>query len=251
MKLILISIGIIFFITYTLPLIWAKINIGNIFGIALGILLVITGASFDLIMQLCKNPAIRILLIFALTVFIIFLVSFIITLIKIIVHCSGNATCEKVIIILGCRVKGKVPTRALVSRCSAGYEHLIKNKDSIAILSGGQGADEEISEAQCMKSVLISMGIDESRLIIEDKSTSTRENLEFSKRIIQSLGYTGKIAIATNEYHLYRATLIARQCGLNVSRLSGRSIRFLRIPAFTREVFGIWQLKLKKMIKRR
>ena len=74
MKLILISIGIIFFITYTLPLIWAKINIGNIFGIALGILFVITGASFDLIIQLCKNPAIRILLIFALTVFIIFLI---------------------------------------------------------------------------------------------------------------------------------------------------------------------------------
>lgn len=251
MKLILISIGIIFFITYTLPLIWAKINIGNIFGILLGLLFIVTGTAFDVIVELCENTVIEILFIIAFILFIIFLILFIITLSKIVSHCSGNATNEKIIIILGCRVKGTKPTRALVSRCSAGYEHLIKNKDSIAILSGGQGADEEISEAQCMKSVLISMGIDESRLIIEDKSTSTRENLEFSKKIIQSLGYTGKIAIATNEYHLYRATLIARQCGLNVSRLSGRSIRFLRIPAFTREVFGIWQLMIKKMIKRR
>lgn len=251
MNLILISIGIIFFITYTLPLIWAKINIGNVFGIVLGLLFIVTGTAFDVIVELCENTVIEILFIIAFILFIIFLILFIITLSKIVSHCSGNATNEKIIIILGCRVKGTKPTRALISRCKAGYEHLIKNKDSIAILSGGQGADEEISEAQCMKSVLISMGIDESRLIIEDKSTSTRENLEFSKKIIQSLGYSGKIAIATNEYHLYRATLIARQCGLNVSRLSGRSIRFLRIPAFTREVFGIWQLKLKKMIKRR
>lgn len=251
MKLILISIGIIFFITYTLPLIWAKINIGNVFGIVLGLLFIVTGTAFDVIVELCENTVIEILFIIAFILFIIFLILFIITLSKIVSHCSGNATNEKIIIILGCRVKGTKPTRALISRCKAGYEHLIKSKDSIAILSGGQGADEEISEAQCMKNVLISMGIDESRLIIEDKSTSTRENLEFSKRIVQSLGYSGKIAIATNEYHLYRATLIARQCGLNVSRLSGRSIRFLRIPAFTREVFGIWQLKLKKMIKRR
>ena len=102
-----------------------------------------------------------------------------------------------------------------------------------------------------MKNILVSMGIDESRLIIEDKSTSTRENLLFSKRIIQDFGYSGKIAVATNEYHLYRATLIARQCGLKVSRLSGKSIKFLRIPAFTREVFGVWQLTLNKIIKRR
>lgn len=251
MKLILISIGIIIFITYTLPLIWAKINIGNVFGILLGALFICTGITFDAIIVICENTAFRILFLSVLAVFIIFLILFFITLTKIIRHCSSNATDEKIIIVLGCRVKSDKPTRALVSRCKAGYEHLIKNKDSIAILSGGQGADEAISEAQCMKNVLTSMGIDESRLIIEDKSTSTQENFEFSKRIIQSLGYSGKVAVATNEYHLYRATLIAKQCGLNAARLSGKSIKFLRIPAFTREVFGVWQLTLNKIIKRR
>lgn len=251
MKLILILIGIIIFITYTLPLIWAKVNIGNIFGILLGLLFIVTGTAFDVIVELCENTVIKILFIIAFILFIIFLILFIITLSKIVSHCSGNATNEKIIIILGCRVKGTKPTRALISRCKAGYEHLTKNIDSVAILSGGQGADEEISEAQCMKNILVSMGIDESRLIIEDKSTSTRENLLFSKRIIQDFGYSGKIAVATNEYHLYRATLIARQCGLKVSRLSGKSIKFLRIPAFTREVFGVWQLTLNKIIKRR
>lgn len=251
MKLILISIGIIIFITYTFPLIWAKINIGNVFGILLGVMFILTGITLDEIIKLCENAVIKALFLAALTIFIIFLILFFITLSKIIRHCSSNATNEKVIIILGCRVKGDKPTRALVSRCKAGYEHLIKNKDSIAILSGGQGADEAISEAQCMKNVLTSMGIDESRLIIEDKSTSTQENFEFSKRKIQSLGYSEKVAIATNEYHLYRATLIAKQCGLHAARLSGKSIRFLRIPAFTREVFGVWLFKIKKMIKRR
>lgn len=251
MKLILILIGIIIFITYAFPLIWAKINVGNIFGILLGVMFILTGITLDEIIKLCENTIIKALFLAALTIFIIFLILFFITLSKIIAHCSGNATDEGVIIILGCRVKGDKPTRALSSRCKAGYEHLIKNKNSIAILSGGQGADEKISEAQCMKNILISMGINENRLIMEDKSTSTQENFEFSKEIIETLGYSQKIAIATNEYHLYRALLIAKQCGLNATRISGKSIRFLRIPAFTREVFGVWLFKLNKIIKRR
>lgn len=251
MKLILITIGIIIFITYSIPLIWAKINIGNIFGIMLGGMFIFAGIVLDTILALLENTAFKVLMILALTVFIIFFALFFITLSKIIAHSSSNATDENAVIVLGCRVKGNEPTRALISRCKAGFEHLIKNKNSIAILSGGQGEDEAISEAQCMKNILTSMGIDESRLIIEDKSTSTQENFEFSNIILQRMGYSKKVAVATNEYHLYRATLIAKQCGLDASRLSGKSIKFLRIPAFTREVFGIWQFKIQNKIKRR
>lgn len=245
MKLILLSIAIIIFLIYTIPLIWAKISLGNIFGIIISIGLVILSLLYDELKQVYQTSFGKTIIIICIAIAGIFFFSFCVTMAKIIKATKKTATNEKVIIILGCRVKGDVPTRALVSRCNAAYNHLVQNKNSIAILSGGQGADENISEAECMKRFLLSKGIEENRLVIEDKSTSTEENFIFSKQLLNKIGYSGKVAVATNEYHLYRAKMIAEKFNIRTASLPGKSIRFLRIPAFTREVFGIWYLKIK------
>lgn len=147
------------------------------------------------------------------------------------------------IIVLGARVQDTSPSISLNERIHAAYDYLTQNPDVTAILSGGQGEDEGISEAQCMFEQLTSMGIEENRLWLEDKSTSTWENLNFSMKIIQEK--TGirpaKVGILSSEYHLYRAGLFAKDCGFEAVGIPAHTSRFtIRLNYFLREVAGVW-----------
>ena len=127
------------------------------------------------------------------------------------------------VVVLGCAVKGETPSQMLRLRIDAAEEFLKENPEAKAVLSGGQGSGEDISEALCMYRALIERGIDADRLYMEDKSTSTRENLAFSAEIIEQEGLSKNIAIVSNNFHLYRASLSAKALGLDYSG----------IPAFT------------------
>ena len=116
------------------------------------------------------------------------------------------------IIVLGAKVNGREPSGALRNRIDRAGEYLEANPDTIAILSGGQGSDEEISEAQCMYERLINRGIAPERLIKEDKSTDTSENMRFSRQLIPENAET--IGIVTNNFHMFRSLAIARKEGL-------------------------------------
>ena len=147
------------------------------------------------------------------------------------------------IIVLGARVQDISPSISLSERIDAAYDYLTANPEVIAVLSGGQGEDEGISEAQCMFEQLASRGISEDRLWLEDKSTSTWENLNFSLEIIEEK--TGnrpeKAGILSSEYHLYRAGLFAEDCGFEAVGIPARTQRFtIRLNYFLREVAGVW-----------
>lgn len=148
---------------------------------------------------------------------------------------------NSVLIVLGCRVYGDRASLMLNQRVNAAYDYLIENDGSVCILSGGQGDDEDISEAECMRRILTERGIDERRIYIEDKSTSTRENLQFSKRIIDENELGGRpVAIATNEFHQYRSQLIASELGMEaVAAVSGESALYLLPTYYVRELYGI------------
>lgn len=119
------------------------------------------------------------------------------------------------VIVLGCKVNGKSPSLMLRKRLEASVEYLNENKSAICIVSGGQGSNEGISEAECMYNYLTENGISSERIILEDKSTTTSENMEFSKRIIEEKGLSKDIAIATDGFHEFRASILARKAGLN------------------------------------
>lgn len=244
MKAVVIGIGVVIIAIYFSPLVKSKINIGNIFGIILGVSIIAVSLFFDKIVYLFSFTLGKIIIFFASVIISIFFIAFFITLIKIISNSRLSATNEDIVIILGCRVKGTVPTKALYSRCLSASKYLKTNPNAKAILSGGQGKDEQISEAECMYRILTSLGIDESRLIREEKSTSTYENLLYSKEFTD----TNRIAIATSEYHIYRAKLIAKELGLLASAIPAKSIPVLRVSYFTREVFGVWYLKIRKAL---
>ena len=150
------------------------------------------------------------------------------------------------VIVLGARVKGTVPSLAFASRINAAAKYLKENKDTIVIASGGKGSGEDISEAECIKRELVKQGISETRVILENHSTDTYENINFSKKLIPPNANVG--LVVTNNFHLYRAISIARDQGLDVQGLPAKTPRKAVIKSYTREYLAITKYYLKRYI---
>lgn len=147
------------------------------------------------------------------------------------------------VIVLGAKVNGTEPSISLSDRINAAYEYLKEYPDAVAVLSGGQGPDEGISEAQCMFNELTAYGIDPDRLWLEEQATSTWENLQFSLNIIEEK--TGArphtVGLLSSEYHLFRAGLFAEACGVEAKGVPApTSWISIKINYFMREVAGVW-----------
>ena len=114
-------------------------------------------------------------------------------------------------LVLGAWVNGRQPSRALRKRLDKALSCAEKDPAARLILSGGQGDDEEISEAVCMWNYLTAAGVEEERLILEDRSTSTRENLLFSDQLTGCA--SSRCGIISNDFHICRVMKLARQAG--------------------------------------
>lgn len=158
---------------------------------------------------------------------------------------SGNLD---YLIVLGAQVKGDVPSLSLKYRIDEACEYLKENPDTRAILSGGQGVGENISEAECMRQELLKMGIEEKRLIKEDYSTNTGENIDFSYEILKKLEEKTeelKVGIVTNDFHVYRGTMIAKKkMDSQIQGLPARSNAFLQVNYLVREFLGVVKDKM-------
>lgn len=119
------------------------------------------------------------------------------------------------LIVLGAGVYGTRPSASLRSRMDAAITYMNENPDVFAILSGGQGSGEDISEAEAMRRYLVEHGIEEDRLILENRSTDTVENLTFSFAIAKEKGFS-ELAIVTNDFHMYRSCRLAKTMGYEV-----------------------------------
>lgn len=122
-------------------------------------------------------------------------------------------------IVLGCRVVDDKPCPMLARRCDRARKYLDSDGKAVLILSGGKGSDEGISEAQAMYNYLTEAGVSPDRLIKEDKSTTTDENMKFSKAILESLTDTGEAVIITTSFHQFRAGIMARRQGIKTYKL--------------------------------
>ena len=149
------------------------------------------------------------------------------------------------VIVLGAGVNGSTPSLSMVNRLTPTIEYMNSHPDCTAILTGGMGNGENLSEAQAMFDYLTAHGIAPERLIMEDKATSTVENLQFSFELIGEELHSSTIAVISSEYHLCRAKTIARLLGVEVYGIPGRtSYPVLRINYFIREAFGILHLRV-------
>ncbi|OIK15603.1 cytoplasmic protein [Bacillus sp. MUM 116] len=150
------------------------------------------------------------------------------------------------VLILGARVKGTVPSLALKCRIQTAAAYLLKNKNTVAIASGGIGSGEKISEAEAIKRGLIARGIEESRIILENQSTTTQENIQFSKKRIPKGAKTG--ILVTNNFHVYRALGMAHDQKLNVYGLPAKTPAKAILKSYTREYLAITKYYLEKYV---
>lgn len=147
------------------------------------------------------------------------------------------------LLILGAGLWGNQPSTILLDRLNTSLE-LIKSlpPQTKILVSGGQGPGETISEAECIKRYLTARGIAKNRIVKEERSTSTLENMQFSYKIIAAdiPPQTAKVTIVTNTFHMFRAKMLAKRTGFIQIYTWPAPTRFSLIPAyFTREFLAI------------
>lgn len=168
------------------------------------------------------------------------------------------------VIVLGAQVRGEVPTLVLNARIKAAAEYLTKNPNAIAVASGGKGSGENISEAEAIKRGLMRLGISEERILLEDASTSTAENLRFSANVIQIYeASTGgadvegnaesgnldgekiyfvpeEVVLVTSDFHVFRGVKLAKNLGYKkISGLGATDFFAVTVQYYVREFFAV------------
>jgi len=217
-------------------------NFGTFFPAAVGLLMIIIGfiegiyGSYRLARWYKKSKRIFLVLLF------IFFISFLLIEGMIVYNSfkKDNVRTDY-LIVLGAGIRGESPSLALINRMDSALAYANKYRQVKLILSGGQGLEETISEAEAMKRYFIGKGISEDRLIIEDKSKSTIENFSNSLNLLDSLGVKKpvKIMIETNNFHMFRAKFIAKRLGF-IPYGEPSAIPYYLIPnLYIREYFAV------------
>jgi uncharacterized SAM-binding protein YcdF (DUF218 family) len=162
-----------------------------------------------------------------------------------------NATKYKVnkednnyVIVLGCGVfsDGRL-TLTLMNRLDAAKEYLDANPDALCIVSGGQGPNEPTSEAFAMKKYLLEKNLPAERIIMEDQSTSTKENLLYSMKLMEKHNpdLEKTAAIVTNDFHIFRSLILAEHVGIDASGIACPTPYYIRLNCYLREFLAIYK----------
>ena len=243
-------VGTVLFLWGLAPLVFSGIwNVGVMLLIITGFILSLGGVAFlplrGMLGRMWKRKGLRILLT-AFSIVLILLLLLFIAVSAVILHAAAKAPPENAtVIVLGAALRGDRPSTMLRDRLDAAIQYLKKNEEAVCIVSGGQGADEIQSEASVMKAYLQEKGIAESRIYVEDRSTSTYENIAFSKEIIQENGLNPHTVIATQEFHQFRAQSFAKRAGLDsVGACTCRTPPYLLGCYWVREFGGICRMLL-------
>ena len=159
------------------------------------------------------------------------------------IHLKKNRNADY-IVVLGSGIIGKKVTPLLAARIERGMELLYSNPNAVLIMSGGQGPGEDIPESVAMAAYAVSKGVDAERIIMEQKSVSTEENLLFSRKLMDK--EAPKIVIVTTAYHVFRALILAKQQGLKCVGFGAKTKWYFTLNALIREFVGYLRLTWKK-----
>ncbi len=244
LRMVLMIIAVLCFIWFALPLtLSVSLNIGNLTGLTVSVLLFFYGLCMPwvhgILAKWRRHKVLRFLHWGILGG--IALVALLVVIESACMIAAANKEPEPgaTVVVLGCRVYGERASLSMVERLDAAYEYLVAHPESKCVLSGGQGDGENITEAECMYRYLVNKGIDASRLYKEEASTTTRENLLFSEQLIEEQGLNPVIAIATSEYHEYRAGMIANALDITWAAVPGKTAIWLFPTYYVRELYGI------------
>ena len=242
-RILLAVIGGLIFGLFANPYLGGSLNIGNITGMIVSLIMIGYALLFNsinsAIKKLASKKAGRRVVAALSFVFSFVLVTAVVIGTLMVTATTKTGDGDEVLIVLGCKVNGDQPSAMLGERLTAAKQYLDTHEKAVCIVSGGKGDDEGISEAQCMYNWLVKNGVEKDRIYLEDKSTSTLENIEFSTEILEKEQLGTKVAIATNEFHIFRAGTVAEKNGLTYSAVPAKTDWYL-VPTYSvREMYGI------------
>lgn len=144
------------------------------------------------------------------------------------------------VVVLGCAIfPDGALTLTLMKRLNAAYDYLIDNPDTMCIVSGGQGANEPTTEAYAMEQYLIEKGIDADRIIKEETSTNSLENLKNSKEIMEQYDKELTAAIVTSDFHIFRSKMLAKNIGIDPVGVPSYTSWYIWSSSFLREFMAV------------
>lgn len=234
-KILLTGIGLLLMINATCMVAFSNMHLGLIATFLLGAILLLYGIFWDGFMK--KKPKWLTGTFFVGVFLVVAFISFLL-----LYGGFDNATYkEDAVIVLGSGIRGEKLTEGLKNRLDATIAYYQKNPDAILVVSGGQGPQEDITEALAMERYLLENGVPQESIIKEEQATSTYENFVYSKQLLDAyFDGTYSVTYVTNNYHVYRAGAIAQTIGFeNATHCSSGTPWYSIIPSCVRECIGV------------
>ena len=245
LQLLVFIFGILLIIYSICMIFVSNFNMGIVVTFTLGVFFVVCFKLFEYLGKLKRKKlgiAIKTLILAALAFFIVVL--------SIIFFSGGHDTAkfdEDALIVLGSGIRGETVSASLKQRLDKALEYWEKNPDAVIIVSGGQGPQEDITEALAMQRYLVDAGVPDSSIVMEDKATSTFENFKYSKEILSELfGDDYTVAFITNSFHIYRTGITAKLAGIDARSFAAKTGKSSTPMVYSREVLAVlkfWVLK--------
>lgn len=241
MRALLIGVGLLLVADTAFAACIGNWNLGTVLPALLGLPLLLIGAFYEPARALFATPVgrwIKGLLFFGYGAFLTALV----VVTACILHYSAQPPQPgaDAVIVLGAGLRGEAPSPALAARLDAAQDYLAENPEAVVVVTGGQGPDEQIPEAHAMARYLTNHGVAAERILLEDRSASTQENLVNAREILDERFPGGaRVVLVTSDYHLLRASLVARQVGLNVEPLGSATSPWLLPNCYLRETVAV------------
>ncbi len=237
---VILAVGIAGLIWFLIPVKWNVWNIGNELGTVVCVMLV-AGALFynRILCAVRKSKAFRI----CWTIVLVLLCTGVAWGIAMtgcmLFVCASVPPENTTAVVLGSMVHGSAPSADLQVRIDRAEVYLKANPSAMCIASGGQGEDENVSEASAIKTALVSAGIEPERILTEDASRSTQENLQNSLQLARKSGLAESFAVVTDDYHEFRACSIARSLGITAYAIPAGTPWYIFSACWAREVLAL------------
>ena len=226
-RIALILAGIAILGNALLATLWTNIHAGIWFTYALGAILLLWGLLRRRLPRWLRGLLTAGLSAAAVWVFLLYGYGMIDT-----VDCREDA-----VVVLGTGIRGRELSDGLRNRLDCAVDYHRKNPDALIAVSGGQGPQEDIPEGEAMAAYLLAKGIPAELIVCETVSASTKENFSFTRPLLDArLGGSYRIAYISNDFHLFRAGLIAADCGFaDAAHLHAPTPWYMLIPNGLRE----------------
>ena len=151
---------------------------------------------------------------------------------------------EDAVVVLGAAVFGRQVSPSLAQRLDVAIDYHRSNPTALIVVTGGQGPQEDVTEAAASREYLLARGVPEAAIVVEDRSTSTEENFSFAKVLLdERLDGDYRVAFVTNEYHVWRASRLAAATGLDARHLHSTTRWYVWPSSYLRESAAVlWAL---------